>query len=172
MIELFTSLPHILYFGKLSCYAQSLWISISSKCKAISKIETPTKNDYNKLLSLIDESKQLLLYIEDIIKSISELADVISNALLYYAIYPLVMARLMKVNSYINTNTALMILTQIVTFITYKPLLNSILGPLVSREISLECKRAIEELPDNVGTYTKPWKFFESTNNLDCICFN
>ena len=77
MIKLFSSLPHVLYFGKLACYAQNLWLIINSKSEEISKRnDKVTIKDYNKIATLLDESKQLLLYIDDTIKSIPELGNV------------------------------------------------------------------------------------------------
>ena len=74
---MFSSLPHVLYFGKLACYAQNLWLIINSKSEEISKRnDKVTIKDYNKIATLLDESKQLLLYIDDTIKSIPELGNV------------------------------------------------------------------------------------------------
>lgn len=70
--------------------------------------------------------------------------------------------------SRISGNVSLMLLSQIAATINYKPLLDSIIRPLVSREISLECKRAIEEFPESVRTFTKTWEFFEPKSDLDC----
>lgn len=134
--------------------------------------------EYGKLEALIDKSKQLLLYIDEIIKALPELSNVylflnskvVSNALLYFAIYPLLISQFTanKKATYMSDKTALLLLNQIVNNIEYKPLLNAITEALIESELSVESKQAIETLPDDVRTYLKPWKPLEFTNDLDC----
>ena len=70
--------------------------------------------------------------------------------------------------SFITSNTALMILIQIICTIKYKPLLDAIIEPLINSDIPQECRKAIEEFPENVRTYSRIWKLFECKDDLDC----
>jgi len=133
-------------------------------------IEDCEEKDYTTIAEAMKLSKELLLYIEDVINTIPELANIISNAILYYAIYPLIMARFMEKEdiAYLKIDIALAMLNQIVNTIKYKPLLEAIVKPLVSSFIPLECLNAIEEFPEYVKGYSRAWKPFSYKNDIDC----
>ena len=167
-------MPHILYFGKLACCARNLWLRLSSRCEEVNKdTELATMKEYGKLETLIDQSKQLLLYIDEIIKALPELSNVfftsnskvIANALLHFAIYPLLIAQFkMGKEKHLSDSIALLLLNQVITNIEYKPLLDPIVRALIESGLN------IKEMPEDVRTYLKPWRPFEFKDDLDCKC--
>jgi hypothetical protein len=127
--------------------------------------------EYGKLEALIDQSKQLLLYIDEIIKALPELSNVlltsnskvISNALLHFAVNPLLVAQFTPgKEKHMNDSIALLLLNQVIANIEYKPLLDSIVRSLAGLKLS------IEKMPEDVRTYLKPWEPFEFKDDLDC----
>lgn len=172
LIKLLSSLPHVLYFGKLACHARNLWQLLDSRIEEISKdAGLATAKEYGKLEALVDQSRQLLLYADEIVRSLPELAhvrlhnsQVVSNALLHFAVRPLI-ALLSPSTGPRRAKicTALLLLNQVVASIEYKPLLNCIIEHLGRMEVAWEC-----EVPEDVGTYSKQWKPFAFKSELDC----
>jgi len=126
---------------------------------------------YDTIADLLDNSCNLLMHIDDLFKNLPEMSDVFTNALLYYAIFPVVIARLLDItkHSYISINTALLILTQIIHTVSYEPLILAICGALFYRNIPNEWKKCIEDFPENVKNYSKNWKFFKCESEFECI---
>ncbi len=80
MVKLFSSLPLVLYFGKLACYARDIWLMMDAKSAGNAEekpVPAEALKEYEPVLDFIDDSKNLLMYLEDVIKCIPELADVI-----------------------------------------------------------------------------------------------
>eukprot|EP00826_Nyctotherus_ovalis_P030591 TRINITY_DN24414_c0_g1_i1.p1 TRINITY_DN24414_c0_g1~~TRINITY_DN24414_c0_g1_i1.p1 ORF type:complete len:184 (-),score=29.17 TRINITY_DN24414_c0_g1_i1:232-783(-) len=165
MLDFFTSLPNILHFGKIACHFQTLWLDINTL------IETRESKNYHAVIDAMRISKEVLLYIEDVASTVPELGEVASNALVFYAVYPLAMARLMEKEeiAYVKIDIALAMLNQIVSVIKYGPLLEAIAKPLTGSLIAAECKEAIEEFPEYVKGYSRVWKSYEYKNDIDCI---
>lgn len=118
-------------------------------------------------------SKEVLLYIEDVANTVPELGEVASKALIFYAVYPLAMARLVEKEevAYIKIDIALAMLNQIVSVIKYEPLLEAIAKPLANSVITAECRETIEEFPEYVKGYSRVWKSYEYKSDVDCsVC--
>ena len=76
------TLPGISCFANLSCYLREMWFQMDSIA------QSQTKQSYDKLSNLIEDSNELLLYIQDIFNSnITPLNNVIHIYIYIYKIY-------------------------------------------------------------------------------------
>ncbi|MDR3547501.1 MAG: hypothetical protein P4M11_04380 [Candidatus Pacebacteria bacterium] len=70
LVKLLTAMPSIMYFGKIACYIRDLWLMLDDRARG------KKSQDYDMLNNLIDDSSNMLLYVEDIMNSIPEVAHV------------------------------------------------------------------------------------------------
>jgi len=113
------------------------------------------------------------MYIDDIMNHSPNLAPVISNALLYYAVFPLLVSSVCSSNKpIIGINTGLFLLRQICGAITYKPFIESLCCIIFLPHQPKEMINIVEEFPIAVPQYSFTWitpKSLKPTNLLECI---
>jgi len=80
MIDVFISLPHVLYFGRYACYLRDMWIEINTKAKEMEGDDGMIyKDKYQEVSRLIEDGRLLLIYFNEIIKFCPELSDVLNS---------------------------------------------------------------------------------------------
>lgn len=82
------------------------------------------------------------------------------NALLYYAIYPVLLPPLLSIEKLpqVDAKTALALLRQVVKYIDDLPFLNAIMGPLMIQQIPKEYREIIERYPEDEDYYYEMYK--------------
>ena len=122
-----------------------------------------SSQSYDDLNTIIDDASNLLFYIEDIMNHSSTLAPIIGNALLYYAIYPLLISSICSAsNKIMGTNTGLFALTQFCNIITYRPIIEAIALILFLPNQPKEIIELVEKYPTSVPQYSSNWISFEN----------
>ncbi len=118
----------------------------------------------------IESSSSKLMYIEDLIKSIPELADVMINSLLYFAVFPTIMDALNLGDStgYISEKAALLLLRQIVRTVTHPGLIHTIIIALSFRYIPTEWQGVIKNFTAAVQGFSREWKPLRCENDVEC----
>jgi len=86
------------------------------------------------------------------------IAQILSNAILYYAIYPVLIPSVCSSTCpVIGINTGIYLLTQIYSVITYKPILEAIAQIIFLPNQAKEIIQLIEKYPVSVPQYFFSW---------------
>ncbi|MDR3547502.1 MAG: hypothetical protein P4M11_04385 [Candidatus Pacebacteria bacterium] len=82
-----------------------------------------------------------------------------ANALLYYAVLPVIVSSLCSTKKapLISINTALFLIYQTCSTITYKPFLESLVAMIFLPSVRAEWQRLVEESPDYIPLYSRNW---------------
>ncbi len=119
----------------------------------------------------------MLLYMQDIIDTAPHLANVVSNALLNYAVYPILISSVCstKHKPVISVNTALFLLHQTCAAITYAPALEAIASCILLPFQPKQVLQVVEEPPPAVPGYGFNWvpvvrAKYASLNNCILAC--
>jgi hypothetical protein len=76
-LNVFTSLPHVLYFGRCACYLRDIWLLINTKAEEMKGDDNLIhKAKYHEVNKLLEDARLLLIYFNEIMNFCPELADV------------------------------------------------------------------------------------------------
>jgi hypothetical protein len=107
---------------------------------------------------LIDDSHNLLLYINDVMSYGMSIVPVLSNAILYYAVCPVLISSVCSSTSpVIGINTGIYLLTQFCSVITYRPILEAIAQIIFLPNQGKEIIYLVEKYPISVPQYFFTW---------------
>eukprot|EP00357_Protocruzia_adherens_P011453 CAMPEP_0115007838 /NCGR_PEP_ID=MMETSP0216-20121206/21487_1 /TAXON_ID=223996 /ORGANISM="Protocruzia adherens, Strain Boccale" /LENGTH=844 /DNA_ID=CAMNT_0002374995 /DNA_START=193 /DNA_END=2727 /DNA_ORIENTATION=+ len=162
ILKLILKPPFVNYFAHLACHSRSLWISLDEYL-----LKSNGSNNL-RCQDLIADQIDTLYYIQDIFAlDIPELNDAISNALLSYAILPVLVGSICatEVRPVINITLAIFLLLQIYHCINYKPLLNTISATLLCPKVKGNIVEYVKKMPEAPDSYSKLWSPYEDLSS-------
>jgi len=146
-------LPFSSYFAHLACHLRDKVLDLDQSYQG--------RNGLDLVTAAAEELQDLLEYLQEVFDCDNQLVgDLLTNALLFYCYFPVVLGSLAaETKPIISISTAQFVLMRSFAIFRYQPLVNSIVGALLLDRVPECFLTAIDKYPDrDPATYTFRWR--------------
>lgn len=153
--ELLGEVPFCSYFAHLACFLRDKVLDVDQS------YQTKGKCTFDSLNHCVEEMQDLMEFLQEIFEcDNSTVSDMLTNSLLFYCYYPVILGSLAsETKPIISISTAQFILIRSFSVFKYQPLVNSVVGALLLDRVPRSVLTAIDKYPDrDPSTYKFKWR--------------